>query len=63
MELLWVKFRGGRRWGGGGLPYKSDGMLFLRVEIAVFGLTYGVHDENPLFLPIKISSSIMHKEL
>ena len=36
MELLWVKFRGG---GGGGLPYKSDGMLFLRVEIAVFGLT------------------------
>ena len=38
MELLWVKFRGGRR-GGGGLPYKSDGMLFLRVEIAVFGLT------------------------
>ena len=37
MELLWVKFRGGRR--GWGLPYKSDGMLFLRVEIAVFGLT------------------------
>ena len=37
MEPLWVKFRGGRR--GGGLPYKSDGMLFLRVEIAVFGLT------------------------
>ena len=35
MELLWVKFRGG----GGGLPYNSDGMLFLRVEIAVFGLT------------------------
>ena len=42
MELLWVKFREGRRWGGG-LPYKSDGMLFLSVEIAVFGLTYGVH--------------------
>lgn len=61
MELLWVEFCGGRR--GGGLPYKRDGMLFLRVEIAVFGLTYGVHDENPLFLPIKISCSIMHKEL
>lgn len=64
MELLWVKFRGGRRWEGGGDSHiKVMGCSFLGIEIAVFGLTLGVHDENPLFLPIKILCSIMHKEV
>ena len=37
MELLWVKFRGGRR--GGDSHIKVMGSSFLGVEIAVFGLT------------------------